>query len=244
VAPPEDAGRLFDRFHADYEEALARALSVSGEDRLFFARQRITFLAACLHDLGLGPRSVMDYGCGTGAAAPLFRELLRVDTVLGVDASEKSLAAARKAHGSPGTAFLPVSDYRPTAAFPLVYCNGVFHHVPPAQRPAVVRLVRESLEPGGLFALWDNNRWNPGARLVMRRIPFDRGAVVLSAREARRLLEREGFEVVRVDHLFVFPRLLRLLRPLETRLARLPLGAQFQVLARRPGGLKPLRHGW
>ena len=75
-------------------------------------------------------------------------------------------------------------------AFPLVYCNGVFHHVPPAQRPAVVRLVRDSLEPGGLFALWDNNPWNPGARLVMRRIPFDRGAVMLSAREARSEAEK------------------------------------------------------
>jgi SAM-dependent methyltransferase len=234
VAEPEDAGRLFDRFHADYEDALARGLSVSGEDRHFFARHRIAFLAGCLRDLGLAPRSVMDYGCGTGAAAPLLRELLGVETVLGLDASEKSLAAARAAHGSPATTFVPVSEYRPAGAFPLVYCNGVFHHVPPAQRPAVVRLVRESLEPGGLFALWDNNRWNPGARLVMRRIPFDRDAVMLSAREAREMLEREGLEVVRVDHLFVFPRLLRLLRPLEARLARLPLGAQFQVLARRP----------
>jgi glycosyltransferase involved in cell wall biosynthesis/SAM-dependent methyltransferase len=234
VADLEDIGRQFDRFHTDYDEALSRGLSVTGLDKLFFARARIAFLADRLRELGRSPLSVLDFGCGNGTAIPLFRELLQAETIVGVDASELSLAAARDLHGSSSVTFRSAREYTPEGAFSLAFCNGVFHHVPPEERPGVARLIRDSLEPGGLFALWDNNPWNPAARYVMWRIPFDRDAVMLSARAARRLLEEQGFEVLRVDHLFIFPRVLQALRPLEKPLAALPLGAQFQVLARRP----------
>ena len=68
----------------------------------------------------------------------------------------------------------------------------------------------------------------------MSRIPFDRGAITISPPEARRLLRKAGFEIVRSDYLFFFPRILRWLRPLERRFAGIPLGAQYLVLARKP----------
>ena len=46
--------------------------------------------------------------------------------------------------------------------------------------------------PAGYFALFENNPWNPGARLVMRRIPFDRDAIMLSPRHAARMLILSG----------------------------------------------------
>jgi hypothetical protein len=67
----------------------------------------------------------------------------------------------------------------------------------------------------------------------MRRIPFDRDAVPLPASETRRLLHMRGFEVLRIDFLFIFPRTLRWFRSLEPTLSRLPLGGQYQVLARK-----------
>ena len=67
----------------------------------------------------------------------------------------------------------------------------------------------------------------------MWRIPFDRDAQMLSARRARELLAAAGFEIVRTDYLFVFPRALRGLRFLEEHLRATPIGAQYQVLARR-----------
>jgi SAM-dependent methyltransferase len=230
----DDVGRRFDQFHADYDEALAQGLSVSGEDKLYFARERICFLSRCLRELGHRPTSVLDFGCGTGTATPFFLSEMGVQRVVGVDASERSLEVARQGDDSERATFVPIQAFTPEATFPLAFCNGVFHHVPPEERAGVARLVRDSLEPGGLFALWDNNPWNPGARYVMWRIPFDRDAVMISPRGARRLLEQVGFEIVRIDHLFVFPRFLRALRPLERRITRAPLGAQYQVLARRP----------
>lgn len=229
-----DAGD-FDAWSSDYDEALARGLSVSGEDSRWFAHQRIAFLAGCLRELGVRPTAVLDFGCGTGTATPFFVGELGVERIVGVDSSERSLEVARAQHGASWPVrFVSAREFAADASFPLAYCNGVFHHVPPAERARVVRRIRDSLSPGGLFSLWENNPWNPGARYVMWRIPFDRDAVMLSARGARRLLEAGGLEIVRTDHLFVFPGALRALRFLEKRLRGAPIGAQYQVLARRP----------
>jgi SAM-dependent methyltransferase len=234
MAEHEEAGRYFDRFHADYDHALARGLAVSGEDKLYFAHGRIAFLARCLQEIGHRAGSVLDFGCGTGAATPFLLAELGAQRVVGVDASERSLEVARQRHGSQRARFVTAREFVPRGDFSLAFCNCVFHHMPPPRWIETARLLRDSLQEGGFFALWDNNPWNPGARIVMRRIPFDRDAVMLSFREARRIVEAAGLDVVRVDHLFIFPRVLRFLRFLERRLLGVPLGAQYQVLARRP----------
>ncbi len=131
------------------------------------------------------------------------------------------------------TRFERFTDYVPAADIDLIYSNGVFHHIPPQQRPGALDFMWRALRPGGIFALWENNPWNPGTRYVMSRIPFDRDAVILSAPEACRMLRASKFEVRRVDFLFIFPRMLSWLRPLERPLSHLPLGAQYQVLARK-----------
>lgn len=232
---PEDASRCFDRFHDDYDGALARGLSVSGEDKLYFARGRIAFLAGCLRTMGQPPpSSVLDLGCGTGSATPFFFEQLGVERVVGVDVSERSLEVARREHASERVRFVPWRDFSARDEFPLAFCNGVFHHVPPGERADLLARLRDSLAPGGLFALWENNPWNPGTRYIMSRVPFDRDAVTLSSREARRMVAAGGLRVLRTDYCFIFPRPLKALRFLEPALSRAPLGGQYQVLSRRP----------
>jgi SAM-dependent methyltransferase len=127
-----------------------------------------------------------------------------------------------------------LSQYQPSEQIDLAFCNGVFHHIPLNERPAAVNFVHRSMRPGGLFALWENNPWNPGTRYVMSRVPFDRDAITLTPPEARRLVQAGGFEILRTDFLFIFPRVLRWFRGLESLVSRLPLGAQYQVLCRKP----------
>jgi SAM-dependent methyltransferase len=226
--------RAFDAYADNYDEALARGLSVSGEDKEFFIRGRIAWLATCLEELKQRPGTVMDLGCGTGAATPILAELSGAVSVLGLDVSAKSLELARRSFGSSRIEFRLISEHEPDASFDLAFCNGVFHHIPPDRRDVVAQQVRRLLKPGGLFALWENNPWNPGTRYVMSRIPFDRDAVMLSSREATRLLRKADFEIVRTDFLFIFPRLLKPFRILEPLLTKIPAGAQYQVLARKP----------
>jgi SAM-dependent methyltransferase len=127
-----------------------------------------------------------------------------------------------------------MSDYKPSQSLDLAFCNGVFHHIPLADRAHCVQYIKDSLRPGGLFALFENNPWNPGTRLVMSRIPFDKDAITLSPPTARQLLRASGFQILRTDSLFYFPRLLKFLRPAEKLLHKLPLGAQYLVVAQKP----------
>jgi len=155
-----------------------------------------------------------------------------MSSVLGVDPSGKLIELARQTFGAQGD-FLQLAEYQPPARFCLAYCNGIFHHIPPDERLGVAQSVRDSLRQGGLFSFWENNPWNPGTRWVMSRIPFDRDAIPLSYRESKQLLWAAGFEILRVDFLFLFPKFLRALRGIETRLSRVPAGAQYQILCRR-----------
>jgi SAM-dependent methyltransferase len=220
----------FDAYAENYAESLGRGLAISGEDSSYYLRGRVAWLKKCLAQFGLRPTRCLDFGCGCGDSEAELLRALELEAVTGVDESSSQIQIARRKCFDPKCSFEVVSELQPKGGFDLAYCNGVFHHIPPAARAGCLQYVRDSLKPGAYFALWENNPWNPGTRYVMSRIPFDRNAIPLSPREAYGLLKTAGFRVVHTTFLFVFPRALRAFRPLEPWLARLPLGAQYQVL--------------
>jgi SAM-dependent methyltransferase len=224
----------FDEYADNYDAALNQGLSSTGEDKDYFARGRIQWLSRCLQQIEERPKYVMDYGCGAGSATPYLLELIQADSVVGVDTSSKSVDLATHIHGGKQSEFFAIAEYEPNEALDLVYCNGVFHHIPLAERAAALKYIWRSLRPGGFFSLWENNPWNPGTRYVMSKIPFDRDAITLTPPAAATLLRIAGFEVLRRDSLFFFPKQLKWLRWTEAYLTRLPLGGQYQVLCRKP----------
>ena len=226
----------FDAFADRYDEALRRGLDASGESKEYFADGRARWTRRRLDALGHAAGRVLDFGCGTGSATPYLLGALGAREVVGSDTSIASLDVARRSFAGRGDSparFVAPDGVAALAPFDTAFCNGVFHHIPLADRAGAVAAVRDALAPGGLFAFWENNPWNPGTRWVMSRIEFDRDAVTLAPPEARRLLRAGGFEVLRTDSLFWFPRLLAALRPLEPLLAAIPLGGQYLVLCRK-----------
>jgi SAM-dependent methyltransferase len=227
------AGAGFDQYAAAYDEALRQGLRLTGESKAHYAERRVRWLRSTLGRCGISACGrVLDFGCGDGDAAPLLRELLGAGNVTGVDASPAMIALAARRH--PWATFGTTAELPHFKPFDAAYCNGVFHHVPTIDRLGAARAVYDALRPGGVFGFWENHPWNPGTRMVMRRIPFDHDAVLLSPSGARRLLRQAGFTIVRTDHLFIFPAWLSALRPLERFVSRLPIGGQYQVLAQRP----------
>lgn len=224
----------FDSFADRYDADLNRALAATGEDKDYFAQGRVEWLRRCLERLGEHPHSVLDYGCGIGDTSHLLERALAARSVTGVDASARTIGRAREKNSSDSCQFSTPDEYLANGVVDLAYCNGVFHHIPVPMRDAALRYVWACLRPGGFFAFWENNPWNPGTRHVMAQCAFDRGAVTISPPQASRMLRRCGFEVVATDYCFFFPRALKFLRVLEPRLARLPIGAQYQVLCRKP----------
>jgi SAM-dependent methyltransferase len=222
----------FDAYAENYDEALAQGLSFTGETKDYYASGRVAWLAKRLAARHFAVSSVMDFGCGTGSGVPFLFDGLGAQTVLGVDVSAPSLEVARVAHTREGASFAMIEKRLPPT-FDLAFCNGVFHHIPIAERHGAAAYVHDALRPGGLFALWENNPWNLGTRYIMSRVPFDRDAVTLTPPQTRRLLRDAGFDIVRTYYLFIFPHALRALRPLEPMLAFLPLGGQYLVLARK-----------
>ncbi|MGB8413433.1 MAG: methyltransferase [Candidatus Binatus sp.] len=230
--PTKDASD-FDEYAGSYDRDLALGLAATGEDRNYFARRRVEWLRRCLDRMQFAAGRTIEFGCGTGSNVPFLIELAGATSVVGIDTSGRSLEVARSTFGSLKAQFYASGDYEAQGSADLVFCNGVFHHIPPPDRAATVEYLYRCLRPGGLLALWENNPWNPGTRYVMSRIPFDRDAITLSPPESRRLVRAAGFEVLRTDCLFIFPHFLRWLRALEPHLSALPIGGQYELLCRR-----------
>jgi SAM-dependent methyltransferase len=228
-----DVGDLFDQYAASYEETLSTALAPSGEGREYFSEGRVAWLARCLREAKVTPRTLFDFGCGNGATTPLLLAALKAESAIGIDVSAKSLEIARKRYATAQIKYEFIGEFQPTGQADIAYCNGVFHHISPAQRREALALVSGALRAGGLFSFWENNPWSLATRYVMSRCAFDCNAITLTPPEARRLLRSGGFEILRTDFRFIFPRVLRALRKIEDIVHRLPLGSQYQILCRK-----------
>lgn len=227
---PTSAG--FDAHAERYRQELAQGLMLSGESSDYFLRGRLARTRALLRQAAVEPAAIIDFGCGVGTAAEVLRELFPSAQLSGTDISEASLDAARRQHGQ-------LCDFRPPTAMQpasadLVYCNGVFHHIPPLQRTAAMAQIGAALKPGAHLAFWDNNPWSLAARWVMSRIPFDHDAVMVWPRQARTLIAAAGLQVLRTEFHFIWPRAMRWLRFSERWVRALPLAAQYLVWARKP----------
>jgi SAM-dependent methyltransferase len=225
----------FDHVARQYEQQLNRGLRFTGQSRQYFAQRRVARLASHLVKLNITSTAcVLDFGCGCGNTTSLLLQHLSAERVVGADISHNSLAEARALHASHRVRYVAPSELG-REQFDVAYCNGVFHHIAVGERPAVVRQILASLRPGGVFAFWENNPWNSGTRWIMRRVPFDRDARLVSPPAARRLLRDAGFRVLRTDSLFLFPWLPdRLGSLLEWPFLRLTLGGQYLVLCQKP----------
>jgi len=102
----EDGHKIFDAYAGDYDVALNRGISVSGEKKDYFAQRRIEWLRDCLKRFSAPITTLMYFGCGTGSNSPLFFGILSVEHFVGTDRSAKSLEIARRADSSNRSQFL------------------------------------------------------------------------------------------------------------------------------------------
>ena len=234
----KDDAAPFDRHAGQYELECMRGLALTGESKAYFAQSRLEFLHAWWRASGRAePTAIVDFGCGIGDVTRLIATMFPSSRVYGIDTSSECLKRAREGttgdrisfHMSQGTGD---NEIRPAE---LVHISGVLHHVEPSRRAEVMQGVGELIAEGGVAAVFENNPANPGTRLVMSRIAFDRDAVPLWPSETRRLLQQAGVRVLETAFLFFFPRLLGALRPIEKHLVRMPLGGQYLVLGELPG---------
>lgn len=224
-----------DGYDAGMDHALKRLLGESADQYL---AAKVRWLRRDLADFGPRP-AILDFGCGAGSFLRLWAEGGASGPLHGCDVSGGMLAEARKRW--PATHPLP--DLRPLAdarapfddaTMDVVVACAVFHHVPPAERPAAYRELLRVLRAGGRAYVFEHNPLNPLTVWVVRRTPIDRNAVLLRPREALAGLRDAGASDLRVRYLHFTPPRLRALAPIDDFFARIPLGAGYVVRGEKP----------
>jgi SAM-dependent methyltransferase len=227
----------FDKFAREYRAMHANVTRSSGEEPEFFAAYKVKDLAALVRKMGYpADLRLLDFGAGTGSSLPHFRNLLPGARITCLDVSSKSLeiAAERFPDQAEFVTFdgsrIPSQD----GAFDLVFTACVFHHIEHQEHPALYSEIRRVLKAGGLFVNFEHNPSNPFTVRVVKSCALDENAVLIDPREMRGSLRAAGFEDVDITYRLFFPGWLRALRPMERFLARLPIGAQYYVAAKKP----------
>lgn len=228
--PPE-----FDGYASDYKANLGRAVAVSGEEPDYFAAYKINYLHDFLGREGSQPpASILDFGCGVGSSLRHLERQFPKARLHGADVSRESLSLA-DAEATGATLHLISDDKLPlddeTVDVAMAAC--VFHHIPPQGRALWINELKRVLKPGGHLFIFEHNPLNPVTRKVVRECPFDADAILLPSGESTGLMREAGFCTPNLDYIVFFPRALKVLRPMERFLTKLPLGAQYAAHARR-----------
>jgi SAM-dependent methyltransferase len=233
---------VFDRVARDYEKIHNRSLppGVSSDE---FVRQKAEHVVRWIREsAGAGEFCYLDFGCGNGR---LFRFLLDSSTLapllaggrlrlFGVEPSAESLVEAKRIAGGNRVCFARrVQELPAGIRFDLVVSCNVFHHIPPSERAATADALRARMKPNANLVIWEHNPFNPFSRLLVKFCPFDEDACLLTLAGARRLLAENGFRHVKHAYVNLFPpswQRLKFVSRIESRLAGLPVGAQYWVM--------------
>lgn len=228
--------QLFDRYGADYGQAVQDSINFSGLRHDFFLSAKADLLGRIVAERLKpgGGHSLLDVGCGVGAMHGLLGPSFA--RICGVDVSQRSIDVAREQH--PGIEYrsmtgseIPYED----RAFDVVTAVCVLHHVVPAERARFMAELERVARPGGLVCVIEHNPLNPLTQLAVMRCPFDKDARLLSAGNARRLLAAAGLVRIETRHFLLFPVASPMARRIEAALAGWPLGAQYVAVGERFG---------
>jgi len=207
-----------------------RGVSLSGQSREHFIRWRIRITK---HLLKESPKRILDFGCGEGASYPFLKEAFPEALVEGYEPSRELVSVAKALYGRQGALFMSKLEEINTNQYDLVYTNGVFHHIKPENRPAILKQIWKALTKKGILAFWENNPWHIGTRIVMSRIPFDKEAQTISPRKGRQILKNSGFKCLFSVSAFHLPFLEKIPWRIYVGLLRNQLGAQYLLLVRK-----------
>lgn len=218
----------FDSFGTSYEVELNRAISFAGRDSTVFIEAKARALSAVAEErLGdLHTASALDVGCGIGS---IHRSLApRFSKFHAVDVSAPLLDVARSANPDVEYQFydgLELPFESNTFDFAFAIC--VLHHVPPEQWDRFTGEMARVVRPDGLVAIVEHNPVNPLTRLVTMRCAFDEEIELVRRRRLERLMRQAPVDDIASRYILFSPWRPAVIEKVESRLGRLPLGAQY-----------------
>ena len=224
----------FDHFGDSYDRLLQdpiRDRFTAGESQFFHARKRDLILDHFgRRRIDTRRLSYLDFGCGrgelAGLLAPAFARVAGCDTSAAMMESGGLAARGIEARLQTDPGAIPFQD----AEFDFVTAVCVFHHIPPAQRPAALREMCRVTRLGGTVAIIEHNPFNPVTRLIVSRTPVDANAILLRSGEVRRLFRAAGLDAGAPRYFLYLPEpAYRVIGFVERLLSKVPLGGQYAV---------------
>ena len=224
----------FDRYADTYDQQYRESIAIAGEEPDHFAEYKIVDLRRICNAAGLEPRSILDFGAGIGASTPFLSKCFSGSDIVSADVSSKSLGILESRYPGLSRPVLIEEDRLPLddASLDVAFAACVFHHINAAEHHHWLAEIRRILRPGGVFALFEHNPWNPLTVRVVNACPFDKSAVLINAPEMARRLKAAGWQDLATRYRIFFPRPSAPLRPAERLLGWLPLGGQYSLTAR------------
>jgi SAM-dependent methyltransferase len=225
----------FDAYRDSYREAVESSIAFARTELDFFTRAKVRALLGLAARRVLDPRrlSFLDVGCGPGETDRFLAG--KVKSLEGGDVAADLVDVASTRN--PWVGYKAIRPGEPLPydgqAFDVSFAICVLHHMAPAQRPALIGEMARVTRSGGLVAIFEHNPWNPLTRRAVARCKFDEDAVLLTRREAARLMRSWDLAEVEGSYLIFFTRESTMLSRIERRLAQVPLGAQYVVSGRR-----------
>ena len=228
----------FDKFADEYYNMHANNIRISGENPEYFAAYKIADVKReCLsggeRNSGL---SILDLGSGVGNSIPHFKHEFPNATLHCLDVSQRSLEIAQERY--PGSAeFIHFDGQRmplDTGTMDVGFAACVFHHIAHEEHSRLLQEFFRVIRPGGRLFIFEHNPLNPITVRAVNTCPFDENAKLIPGSTMKARFRKAGFADVRLKYRLFFPRVLAALRPLESLLVSIPMGAQYYVSGRKP----------
>ena len=156
----------FDSWALDYEREAAEMEAEGGYP--FGGRTQVLDLVAVLAHAGTGAK-VLDLGCGPGILLERFAQA--GCEVYGIDSSNQMLALAEKRVPAAHLALADLRDELPAewgSGFAAIISTYAIHHIPDADKIALIRRLLGLLAPGGAFLIGDVAFADEADRLAAR----------------------------------------------------------------------------
>ena len=196
-------------------------------DRYYFVKYKVDLLAKIVKT---NPKNILDYGCGIGLALPYFLNNFPTSKISATDISENSLSLVSK--NFPDINVIKDNNLADNS-FDIIYCSGVFHHIPSKDRNQIIKKIFGCLNKNGLLCVFEHNPYNPVTRKMVSSCEFDNDAELITKSNMRHLIETSSFEILKSNYTLFFPKIFSKLNLIEPYIGWLPLGGQYFIIGEK-----------
>ena len=224
----------FNKYQDTYKSKIEKSIWFSGQNLDFFTeiKARLIVKLAGKYYGDIKGLKVLDLGCGIGHTDSFLSDAFNM--LYGVDIAEQAVERAKALNPTVDYSVydglnLPYDDN----SFDIVFTICVMHHLQLGERNNFISEIKRILKNCGIIIVFEHNPFNCFTRYAVAACEFDKDALLMSKAELRNLLSENALSMVDEGYIIFFPFKGNLFRFIERGLKKLPIGAQYYLIAEK-----------